>query len=120
MNKNNGERADAESELDYVDDLDEWDTENPIITEGRPVTRTTFSVRMHPRELGEISSAARAANMKTGEFIRNAALAAARGGDAGMNATEALIRLAAQAGMRVTFEPVAAKAEQTPPASAAH
>jgi hypothetical protein len=37
-----------------------------------------------------------------------------------MNATEALIRLAAQAGMRVTFEPVAAKAEQTPPASAAH
>lgn len=91
-------------------DDSQWDYETAEVHEGRPVQRTSFSVRMRPDEFRTIGLAAEAAGMKTGEFIRNAALAAARG-ESHTDPTSALIALATKSGMRVTFEPVQAPAQ---------
>ncbi len=53
--------------------------------------------------------------MKNGEFIRNAALAAARG-DGVRDATEALTELVRRRGMRVTIEPLP-RGKDEPPGS---
>lgn len=103
-------------EASLMDDA-QWDYETAEVHEGRPVQRTSFSVRMRPNEFRAIGLAAEAAGMKTGEFIRNAALAAARG-ESHTDPTSALIALATKCGMRVTFEPVqpAAPAAKQPAA----
>jgi hypothetical protein len=93
------------SSPDYVDNPDDWDWENAIVVEGAKAPRHTFSVRFEASELDHVRLAAEAVGMKTGEFIRNAALAAARG-ETHTDPTSALIALATKCGMRVTFEPV--------------
>ena len=101
------------SSPEYVDNPDDWDWENAIVVEGAKAPRHTFSVRFEASELDSVRVAAEAAGMKTGEFIRNAALAAARG-ESHTDPTSALIALATKCGMRVIFEPVQPAAPAQP------
>lgn len=104
------------SNAEYVDNPDDWDWDNAVVVESAKAPRHTFSVRFEASELDQVRLAAEAAGMKTGEFIRNAALAAARG-ETQTDPTSALIALATKCGMRVTFEPVqpATATPATPP-----
>jgi hypothetical protein len=107
MQQNNNEHEMPASEAEYVDNPDDWDWENAVVVEGKRPARANFSVRFESGEFTQVALAAEAAGMKTGEFIRNAALAAARG-ETHTDPTSALIALATKCGMRVTFEPVQA------------
>ena len=100
-------------EDEYVDNPEDWDWDNPIVVQGGKAPRHTFSVRFEAAELDSIREAAEAAGMKTGEFIRNAALAAARG-ESVRDATEALTELVCRRGMRVTIEPLPRGKDETP------
>ncbi len=105
MQQNNNEHETPASEAGYVDNPDDWDWDNAVVVEGKRPARSNFSVRFESGELTQVSLAAEAAGMKTGEFIRNAALAAARG-ESHTDPTSALIALATKCNMPVTFEPV--------------
>lgn len=111
MNAKHDEQDDMASEAFLADEAElrdesRWDWDNPEVQEGNRTARSSFSVRFESGELRLIREAARAAGMKTGEFIRNAALAAARGDQSG-DATSALVELVERRGMKVTFEPAA-------------
>lgn len=90
---------------EWLRDDSHWDWDSAELHEGRGSARSTFRVRFEPGELGEVFHAAQAAGMKTGEFIRTAALAAARGEGEG-DATAALVAVARRCRMKVTFEPM--------------
>ncbi len=103
-------------DLDYYDgpcsmceawlrDDSQWDRDNPEVHEGVSNPRSSFSVRFEHGELEQVMHAAQAAGMKTGEFIRNAALAAARG-EGHDDPAAALAEFVQRRGMRVTFEPM--------------
>jgi hypothetical protein len=93
------------SEYEYEDNPDDWDWDNPIVVRGAKAPRHVFSVRFEAAELDTIREAAQAAGMKTGEFIRNAALAAARGDRERGDPLAVLTALVSERGMRVTIEP---------------
>jgi hypothetical protein len=104
MQQNKLEPASNASEDDYVDNPDDWDWDNPIVVRGKRPARSTFSVRFESGELTVVREAAEAAGMKTGEFIRNAALAAA-GGETAADPVDTLTELVGRRGMRVIIEP---------------
>lgn len=107
-------RDETESE-EYVDNPDDWDWDNPVVVRGARAPRHTFSVRFEAAELDAVRQAAQAAGMKTGEFIRNAALAAARG-EPRPDPVEALTELVRQRGLKLTIEPASTPRTDEPAA----
>ena len=70
---------DIDSEFFEPGNNQDWDYENAVVMEGRPSRGSTFSVRFAKGEIDALREVAEANGMTTGEFIRNAALAAMAG-----------------------------------------
>lgn len=68
----------VQDELEEPGHNENWDFENPVLMPARSARTSVFSVRFESTELGEVRRAADATGVTTGEFIRRAALAAAR------------------------------------------
>ncbi len=67
-----------EDELARLEDSDEWDWEHPEVHEPSPRPEAVVPVRFAPGELAQVETAADRTGRKLTDYVREAALTAAR------------------------------------------